>query len=168
MKLSKLFNSVTWKKGYNPELIFVSPNISDMCEKSVWDPIPRTQHGHLCVTVNLVIVPQAITSRIISTADPLDLSCWSRHVSNVEVEQRRRDPNDTTYKRWSCHSGYKLLCNGARFTVFWQVGHVDTLDGWHCSSLKRVMSRQIQVRQHHTNESGFTIYTINKYMLGSR
>ena len=38
-------------------------------------------------------------------------------------------PNDTSYKRWSCHSGLKLLCKlcwtssppalGARFTVFW-------------------------------------------------
>ena len=38
-------------------------------------------------------------------------------------------PNDTAYKRWSCHSGLKRLCKlcrtspppamGARFTVFW-------------------------------------------------
>ena len=38
-------------------------------------------------------------------------------------------PNDTAYKRWSCHSGLQLLCKlcrtfqppemGARFTVFW-------------------------------------------------
>ena len=36
-------------------------------------------------------------------------------------------PNDTAYKRWSCHSGLKLLCKlcrtspplGARFTIFW-------------------------------------------------
>ena len=38
-------------------------------------------------------------------------------------------PNDTPYKRWSCHSGLKLLCKlcrtspppamGARYTVFW-------------------------------------------------
>ena len=37
--------------------------------------------------------------------------------------------NETAYKRWSCHSGHKLLCKlcrtfpppamGARFTVFW-------------------------------------------------
>ena len=37
--------------------------------------------------------------------------------------------NDTAYKRWSCHSGFKLLCKlcrtspppamGSRFTVFW-------------------------------------------------
>ena len=39
-----------------------------------------------------------------------------------------RAPNDTAYKRWSCHSGFKLLCKlcrtspppaiVARFTVF--------------------------------------------------
>ena len=33
-------------------------------------------------------------------------------------------PNDTAYKRWSCHSGLKLLCKlcrtfPPRFTVFW-------------------------------------------------
>ena len=41
-------------------------------------------------------------------------------------------PNDTAYKRWSCHSGFKLLCKlcrtspppamGARLTVFWACG----------------------------------------------
>ena len=50
------------------------------------------------------------------------------------VEDARGDniveaPNDTAYKRCSCHSGFKLLCKlcrtspppamGARFTVFW-------------------------------------------------
>ena len=33
---------------------------------------------------------------------------------------------------------------------------------------KRVMSRLIQVRQHQTNESGFVISAIKKYVLGSR
>ena len=61
------------------------------------------------------------------------------------------------YKRWSCHSGLKLLCKlcrtfpppamWARFTVFWHAGHADPLDGWRCCSHKRMMSRQIQVRQ---------------------
>ena len=47
-------------------------------------------------------------------------------------------------------------------------GHADRLDEWRCSSEKRVMSRLILVRQLQTNESGFVISAINKYMLGSR
>ena len=49
-----------------------------------------------------------------------------------EEENGVMAPNDTAYKRWSCHSGLKLLCKlcrtsplpamGARFTVFWACG----------------------------------------------
>ena len=62
-RLPKSFNSEIWKKGYYPDLIFLSSNISDMCEKSVMGPMPRTQHCPICVTVNPVIVQQPITSR---------------------------------------------------------------------------------------------------------
>ena len=62
-KLPKSFNSAIWKKGYNPDLIFVSSHISDMYEKFVLDPIPRTQHRPICETVNLVIVLQPTASR---------------------------------------------------------------------------------------------------------
>ena len=61
----------------------------------------------------------------------------------------RGTPNDTAYKRWSCHSGLNLLyklCRtflptamGARFTGFLHVGHADPLDGWRCCSQNRVM-----------------------------
>ena len=51
------FNSAIWKKGYNPDLIFVSSNISNMCEEYV------IQHRPICVSVNLVIVAQPTTFR---------------------------------------------------------------------------------------------------------
>ena len=62
-RLPKSFNSAIWKKEYNPDLIFVYSNISDMCEKLVVDPIPRTPHRPICVTVNPIIVPQPTTLR---------------------------------------------------------------------------------------------------------
>ena len=46
---------------YNPDLIFASSNISNMCEKYVLDPIPHTQHHPICVSVNPVIVAQHTT-----------------------------------------------------------------------------------------------------------
>ena len=60
---TEIIQQCIWTKGYNPDLIFVSSNISDMCDKSVLDPIPRTPHRPICVTVNPVIVPQPTTSR---------------------------------------------------------------------------------------------------------
>ena len=53
---------------------------------------------------------------------------------------RVQAPNDTAYKRWSCHSGYKLLCKfcgnlpppavGARFTVFFFANRPCGHAGW--------------------------------------
>ena len=59
-------------------------------------------------------------------------------------------PNDTAYKRWSCHSGFKLLCKLCRTSppdlpFLGHAGHADPLNGWRCCSQKRVMSRPIQV-----------------------
>ena len=85
------------------------------------------------------------------------------HRTTVNLNKNlARGHSDTAYKRWSCHSSHKLLgklCRtfpppamGARFTVFWgQAGHANPLDSWRCFLQKRVMSRLIQVRQHHTN-----------------
>ena len=79
-KLQKSFNSVIWKEGYNPDIIFVSSNISDRYDTSVLDPIPRTQHRTICVTVNSVIVPQPTTSRRRFTLNKVQ---WDRFQLNL-------------------------------------------------------------------------------------
>ena len=62
-KLPKSFNSAIWKKWCNPDLIFASSNISNMCDTSVLDPIFHTQHRPIRVSINPVIVAQPTTFR---------------------------------------------------------------------------------------------------------
>ena len=62
-KLPKFFNSARWKKGYNPDLIFSSGSIANMCKNSTMNPITHTQHRPFCVSAHPVIVPQSIPFR---------------------------------------------------------------------------------------------------------
>ena len=55
-KLSKSLNSGIWKRGYDPDIIFVSESIANMCGKSVMEPIPHTQHRLICTRANPVVV----------------------------------------------------------------------------------------------------------------
>ena len=62
-KQQKSFNSARWKKCYNPDLIFASSSIDNMCVKSVLNPIPRTHNRPMCVTVNPVLVSRPTAFR---------------------------------------------------------------------------------------------------------
>ena len=109
-KLPKSFNSARWKKGYNPDLIFASESIANMCKKSVMDPIPHTQHRPICVSVQPVVVPQPTPFRrrfnfrkadwngysteldnSIEDVEPIP-SNYNRFVENVQGASRRHIP----------------------------------------------------------------------------
>jgi len=54
-KLSKSFNIGRWKKGYNPNLIFASSNISQQCVKNICNPISNTQYRAIKLQITEVI-----------------------------------------------------------------------------------------------------------------
>ena len=95
--------------------------------------------------------PAGVVSEMIKAAGGFGLRWMTDLINNIVA------PNDTAYKRWSCHSGLKLLCKLCQpprpqqwvpdLPFFGHAGHADPLDGWRCCSQKRVMSRPIQVRQ---------------------
>ena len=50
-KLPCSFNSGRWRRGYNPDLVFVTDRISQMSVKDIGDPIPSSQHRPVTLKV---------------------------------------------------------------------------------------------------------------------
>jgi len=48
-------SSKRWKKGYNPDNIFVSENIEQLCTKRTGQPIPQTQHTPIICEIDTAI-----------------------------------------------------------------------------------------------------------------
>lgn len=56
-KLPCSFNSGRWRRGYNPDIIFVSKNIRPQALKNVNKPIPLSQHRPISCEVLARIRP---------------------------------------------------------------------------------------------------------------
>ncbi|KAK3883799.1 hypothetical protein Pcinc_011924 [Petrolisthes cinctipes] len=51
------FLSARWRRGYNPDLAFVTSRHSNTFEKLVLDPVPRSQHRPLAIDIRPIIRP---------------------------------------------------------------------------------------------------------------
>ena len=113
-KLLKSFNSARWKKGYNPDLIFASSSIDNMCVKSVLNPIPSTQHRPICVTVNTVLVSRHTAFR---RRFNLRKANWSGYTTDVDILMDEIDPTPENYDRSVgviCVTSWKHTPRGCR------------------------------------------------------
>ena len=62
-KLSKSFLSARWKRGYNPDLVCVSSELTSRVAKAVLDPIPHTQHRPITITIQSVLQATTVPFR---------------------------------------------------------------------------------------------------------
>ena len=85
------------KKSYNPDLIFASSSIDNMCVKSVLNPIPNTQHHPICVTVNPVLVSRSATFR--RRFNPRKTN-WSGYATDIDTLIDEVDPTPENYDRF--------------------------------------------------------------------
>lgn len=60
-KLPTSFNSGGWKRGYNPDNIFVSERIAKQAVKKIEEPIPRTQHRPITCCVTAAVKPNIMS-----------------------------------------------------------------------------------------------------------
>ena len=89
-KLPKSFSSARWKKGYNPDLIFATSSIDNMCVKSVLNPISSTQYRPICVTINPVPVSRPTEFRRRFNLRKVNWSGYATDTQNYELEAIRK------------------------------------------------------------------------------
>ncbi len=88
------FQSARWRRGYNPDLALISTRHYQNIEKSVGDPIPRTQHRPIVITIRPVIKPQ-ITN--LKQRFNFRKTNWGGFASELEAKLSKIPPTPDQY-----------------------------------------------------------------------
>ena len=100
------FNSARWKAGYNPHIAFVNQTIGSLCKKGVLDPIPRTQHRPISVSVHAAVTPTIVPYQRRFNFQKAD---WISFTTDLENQIYNITPNSKNCKLFS-----NLVQNTAR------------------------------------------------------
>lgn len=96
-KLPHSFNSGRWKKGYNPDLIFVSNNIIQQSSKYIGQPIPNTQHRPVCLQTHAVIRAQSVPFK---RRFNYKKARWKEFTEALENKIQQIDPTLSNYDKF--------------------------------------------------------------------
>ncbi len=93
-KLFPSFYSRRRKRGYNPDLIFISSRMSNLVQKNVLPPIPRTQHRLLLLIIRSAIEPTTVPFHRCFNFKKAD---WVKYKAIVEEEVKAIKPVPENY-----------------------------------------------------------------------
>ena len=88
------FQSARWRRGYNPDLVFVSAQHFSCFEKSIGDPIPKSQHRPMNIDIRPVV--RALES---SSTPRFNFrkANWQNFTSELERKIESIDPTPINY-----------------------------------------------------------------------
>ena len=100
-KLPKSFISGRWKRGYNPDIAFVSHSIASLAslsKKLVLEPLPRSQHRPIGITVTLAVSTASVPNR---RHFNLKKANWEGFSDELEHRLQELEPIPNNYDQFS-------------------------------------------------------------------
>ena len=91
------FRSACWQRGYNPDLVFASSRIIKNVEKSISEPIPRSQHRPIVIKAKPVLRPNE--SKPINRFNYCKAN-WNQFALDTEagITNKRPHPNYESFR----------------------------------------------------------------------
>ena len=89
------FMSARWRKGYNPDLVFISSQHVTCFEKTIGEPIPKSQHRPLIV--NLRPIVRALESKYIPRFN-FKKANWPTFTSELDLNITSIDASPAKYE----------------------------------------------------------------------